>query len=209
MDKEKAIERLMSKRSINEITGCWIWTGAVMPYNYGTTILDGVTWVTHRLAYTIWVGPIPTGALCRHKCDNPRCFNPDHLRTGTHTENNMDCVLAGRHANSSKTHCKRGHEFTPDNTKILNAMGHRMCIACSKLAGKKKYQPARKDYLTHCKRGHPRSAENTYQEPNGGKKCRICMRQRLNRRRSAILKLMKDHPEQVTYRAESSPLPSE
>ena len=36
-------------------------------------------------------------------------------------------------ANGKKTHCKRGHEFTPENTKILGN-GSRRCIACQQAA---------------------------------------------------------------------------
>lgn len=37
-------------------------------------------------------------------------------------------------ANTSKTHCLRGHEFTPENTHI-NTRGERQCRACSRARG--------------------------------------------------------------------------
>lgn len=39
----------------------------------------------------------------------------------------------GRAFNQRKTHCKRGHEFTPENTyerKSANGRPGRACIAC-------------------------------------------------------------------------------
>lgn len=30
------------------------------------------------------------------------------------------------------THCKRGHEFTPENTQVYKTTGRRRCIACTK-----------------------------------------------------------------------------
>ena len=31
-----------------------------------------------------------------HRCDNPRCFNPDHLKQGTQRENVHDMMKKGR-----------------------------------------------------------------------------------------------------------------
>lgn len=38
-----------------------------------------------------------------------------------------------------KTHCKHGHEFTPENTR-LTKLGERVCIACSKAASARYHQ---------------------------------------------------------------------
>lgn len=40
--------------------------------------------------------PRPDGASQLHSCDNPSCWNPGHLRWGTHAENMADMVARGR-----------------------------------------------------------------------------------------------------------------
>lgn len=50
----------------------------------------------------------PDGAFGLHSCDNPGCWNPDHLRWGTHAENMADAVV--RHRFIGRRHAQ-GSEF--------------------------------------------------------------------------------------------------
>ena len=43
-------------------------------------------WVAHRLAYVVWVGPIPPGYEVDHLCGNPLCWRPNHLEAVTAEE---------------------------------------------------------------------------------------------------------------------------
>jgi len=78
-------------------SGCWEVRGARKNSGYGSLQYGGWSQATHRLAYQTWVGPIPDGHLIRHKCDNPPCINPDHLETGTDSDNSKDMMSRGRH----------------------------------------------------------------------------------------------------------------
>lgn len=70
---------------------CWNWTGYHNSVGYGR-MGDGNRGLilAHRLSWEIHFGPIPIGKLVLHKCDNPKCINPNHLYIGTYSDNNMD-----------------------------------------------------------------------------------------------------------------------
>ena len=44
----------------------------------------------HRFLYIQEHGELPSHILVRHKCDNRKCINLDHLETGTHADNMRD-----------------------------------------------------------------------------------------------------------------------
>ena len=71
-------------------TGCWLWAGYVNPDGYGHFNLGGKIERSHRVAYLEAKGNIPSGYLVLHRCDQPSCVNPDHLRIGTDVENADD-----------------------------------------------------------------------------------------------------------------------
>lgn len=66
---------------------------------YGITSHRGKTCQAHRRAYVIANGlelADIEGLVIRHKCDNPRCINPDHLEPGTVKDNVRDMIERGR-----------------------------------------------------------------------------------------------------------------
>ena len=77
-------------------TPCWEWAGDRHESGYGLMTNPYGSRYVHRTAYETWVGVIPEGHLVRHKCDNPPCMNPDHLETGTHSDNRRDMLERNR-----------------------------------------------------------------------------------------------------------------
>lgn len=82
-------------------TGCFIWTGQrqYQGMGYGKVKAMKNDFSTHRLSYILNKGEIPKGMCVLHKCDQPLCINPDHLRLGTQRENVDDAFRKGRRQN--------------------------------------------------------------------------------------------------------------
>ena len=134
MPINKVTKEFLEKRStpIPE-AGCWIWEKAVNNKGYGVIRLKKKNVYAHRMSYETFIGPIPDGLIVCHRCDTPCCINYRHLFLGTHLDNLIDSVNKGRgiRGKSRWTHCKRGHEYTEDNTYLWN--GHRDCRACRRI----------------------------------------------------------------------------
>jgi hypothetical protein len=94
----------------------------------------------HRVAYSRAKGPIPAGFHIDHLCRNRLCVNPDHLEAVDPKTNILRGVGAPAQ-NALKTHCVRGHEFTPGNTHLSPA-GWRICRICQRLSSARRREAA-------------------------------------------------------------------
>ena len=80
------------------------------------------------LAFT---GPCPDDMETRHLDGNPASNTLANLKYGTSSENSFDTVQHGNHRNARKTHCRRQHEYTAENTYYFD--GRRYCRECHRI----------------------------------------------------------------------------
>jgi HNH endonuclease len=79
-------------------------------------------------------GAVPEGFTLDHLCRNRGCINLQHLELVTNRENN----LRGNGPpaqNSRKTHCRLGHPFTEENTRLYSGRIRRarICRECHRM----------------------------------------------------------------------------
>lgn len=96
MDNRPLDKRL--KDSSDRTKDCWNWIKSVRSSSnpYGQIRYQGKIWIASRLSWVHHRGPIPEGLCVLHKCDNPKCINPEHLYLGTNKDNTKDILDRGR-----------------------------------------------------------------------------------------------------------------
>ncbi len=123
------IERL--KHYYNELSPkkCWNWKGGIDSKGYGRFYYKGNTRPAHRIAYILLVGKFPEELTVDHLCKNTKCINPSHMEVVTQSVNTLrsNNPMA---LNARKTHCFKGHKFTPENTYHFSYRKGRQCRVC-------------------------------------------------------------------------------
>lgn len=109
---------------------CWPWSGYRNDDGYGQVRVDGKVRGAHRVAWEILRGEIPDGLELDHLCRNRACVNPWHLDPVTKRVNWERGAIG---ALSRGDHCRRGHEFTQENTSWHRDGGQlrRRCRTCN------------------------------------------------------------------------------
>jgi hypothetical protein len=128
-------------------TPCLVWTGTIDSKGYGVITIAGRQRKVHRLVYEAVIGPMPRrdgdgkAIVSDHLCRNRACANPEHIDPVTDGVNVMRGVSFSP-GNAAKTHCDKGHEFTPENTYIATS-GERVCRTCRRAYDRRR-GPAKK-----------------------------------------------------------------
>jgi hypothetical protein len=165
--KTSRYKKFLQNIQIDE-KGCWRWQRAKNHKGYGTFKFAGGT-LAHRYAFLALKGTIPQGMQIDHLCRKRDCCNPEHLELVTPLENsrrgkageinrkniikfNASLTIEQKrerfdHARTvavrkqkERTHCKNGHEYTPESTRYGHCKRpnpYRICKTCSKISIKR------------------------------------------------------------------------
>lgn len=104
MNKQQRLEliaRIEARSRVVQLptmpTPCREWTGAVTgSLGYGYISVDGVAKRVHRIYWQCAIGRLSSRVQLLHQCDNPKCFEPNHLKPGTNKQNALERTLRER-----------------------------------------------------------------------------------------------------------------
>ena len=121
---------------------CWPWMLYITPAGYGQSEHNKVKMTAHRMAYLLHYQVNIDGLHIDHtchtractlasQCPHRRCCNPLHLEAVTMAVN----IQRGNNWHRGKTHCSRGHLYTPATTGYnrANTTTGRFCKTCLNL----------------------------------------------------------------------------
>lgn len=106
-------------------SGCWEWFAGADKNGYGRIgKMGGGTLLAHRVSYAMRFGEPPPHLHVCHRCDNPKCINPDHLFLGTDLDNQNDSKNKCRSSSIRSEYKGPGHpcaRLTIDQCKAIVA----------------------------------------------------------------------------------------
>jgi len=138
---------------------CWDWIGPMSVGGHPLVSAEGESYA-NRLAYKLWCGPVPPGFHVVPSCARHGCISPFHLlalspRAALRFTRRWDQARDAPRptVRQPQTHCRRGHELTPENTEwnhstkrdrhgCLVAVTTRLCRTCAR-ARRRRYEQSR------------------------------------------------------------------
>lgn len=119
---ERIYDRLDQNIDRSDKDGCHVWRGATTKGGYGVMHIAGYTILAHRAVHAINTGDT-AAEVVMHTCDNPKCCNPQHLRSGTHQENMDDMHMKGRWNKGNCGHHLRDRANHPRSRPVATPEG--------------------------------------------------------------------------------------
>lgn len=89
MDWKIVFERQIKPRIVY-FEDCWIFSGPTKNGTHGCVKVGGrrgKVLYTHRIAFEAFNRELVPGEVVMHRCNTPRCCNPEHLKAGGQAEN--------------------------------------------------------------------------------------------------------------------------
>ncbi len=136
MPVSKTLEDYLSEKIVTD-EGCWTLKSNLSCTGYTKVSIKTKQSLLHRLV----MEPVPTGMDVDHVCHNEataigtcdggiscrhrRCFNPEHLRFATRSEN----LSASSRAFWNQDACPSGHQRSKDNV-FMDTYGRPVCKPC-------------------------------------------------------------------------------
>ena len=93
---------------IDKKTGCWDWQGSLDTSGYGLVKINCKLYKAHIISFNLHKAGIQNKNACvLHKCDNPKCINPEYLFIGTKLDNAKDRDKKGHWRNWYRVFTKK------------------------------------------------------------------------------------------------------
>jgi hypothetical protein len=108
---------------------CIAWTASTNAKGYGTFRMGKKRIDAHKVAYLLFVGPVPEGKELDHVCRNTRWVNTAHLQPVTRSLNIARIYRPYISADRVDMFCFHGHEMVSLNTYI-DRTGKKHCRMC-------------------------------------------------------------------------------